>query len=78
METLENDKLLCNLAFEEYVARKKILELILLKSEKADDTQKTQRIDQKINELRERANHLNILKLHYSQNSLEENTEKVK
>ena len=77
METLENDKLLCNLAFEEYVARKKILELILLKSEKDDDKQILQ-IDKEINELRERANHLNILKLHYAQNIIEENTEKVR
>ena len=63
MENVQNDKLLCNLAFEEYVTRKKILELLRLKQDKINDTQKVQLIEEEINELREGVNHLNNLKL---------------
>ena len=74
MENLDMDKLLCNLAFEEYVNRKKILEL-KLKINDLDNPTILQETGKTINELRERANHLNELKLQYG---CEQNIEKIR
>ena len=61
MENFDNDKILCNLAFEEYVLRKKILELKL--KAKLVDNNTLCSIGKEIAELRERANYLNNLKM---------------
>ncbi len=62
MDTFDNDKILCNLTFEEYVLRKRILQL-KLKTETNVNSVELQEIGQKIIELRERANYLNNLKM---------------
>lgn len=62
MEIYDKDKVLCNLTFEEYVIRKRLLQA-KLKAETIVDSEELQKIDTEINELRERANYLNNLKM---------------
>lgn len=62
MENYDNDKILCNLTFEEYILRKRVLEL-KLKATTTTDPIELQNIEKKINEFRERASYLNNLKM---------------
>lgn len=61
MENYDNDKILCNLTFEEYILRKRVLQLKLKATTKTDPIE-LQNIEKKINEFRERASYLNNLK----------------
>lgn len=62
MENYDNDKILCNLTFEEYILRKRVLQL-KLKATTTTDPIELQNIEKKINEFRERASYLNNLKM---------------
>lgn len=62
MENYDNDKILCNLTFEEYILRKRVLEL-KLKATTTTDPIELQNIEKEINEFRERASYLNNLKM---------------